>query len=88
MVILDAPLLLEAGWRTECDELLYVDLPRELQIRFVEKRGWTLADLEAREKNQFPLEKKRAAATVIVPNPGSEELWENLRSVLRRLERP
>ena len=87
-MILDAPLLLEAGWGAECDELLYVDLPRDLQIHFVEKRGWTLADLEAREKNQFPLEKKRAAATVIVPNPGNGEVWENLRAVLRRLERP
>lgn len=86
VVILDAPLLLEAGWGTECDELLYVDLPRELQICFVKKRGCKKADLEAREKNQFPLEKKRAAATVIVPNPGNEELWENLRAVLRRLK--
>ena len=86
VVILDAPLLLEAGWGTECDELLYVDLQRELQICFVKKRGWKKADLEAREKNQFSLEKKRAAATVIVPNPGNEELWENLRAVLRRLK--
>jgi len=88
VVILDAPLLLEVGWGSECDELLYVDLPRELQIRFVEKRGWTLAELEVREKNQFPLDKKRATATVIVPNSGGEELWDGLRRVLQLIERP
>ncbi len=79
LAILDAALLLESGWGAECDALLFVETPRERQISFALSRGWTLEELERRERNQFPLEKKRASATCILTNDGSpEELYAQL----------
>ncbi len=72
-VILDAPLLLETGWQTECDRILFVDAPRGVQIQFAKKRGWSLEQLEARERNQFPILEKRKAADFVVANTGGEE---------------
>ncbi len=73
LVILDAPLLLEIGWKEECGELLFIETPRDRQIRFALSRGWTLEELEARERRQFPLAEKRASATLLVSNDGTKE---------------
>lgn len=73
LVILDAPLLLELGWQEECRELLFIETPRARQIRFALARGWTLEELEARERRQLPLTEKRAAATLCVSNSGTKE---------------
>jgi dephospho-CoA kinase len=68
--ILDAAVLLEAGWK--CDHLIFIDTPREVRLeRLRQSRGWTEADLAARERNQMPLEEKRKAADAILMNNGS-----------------
>lgn len=86
LAILDAALLLESGWQNECDELLFVETPRERQIEFACSRGWTVQELESREKNQFSLAHKRAAATINLPNSGTpEELNRQLEALLQRL---
>ncbi len=86
LVILDAALLLETGWESECDALLFIDAPRKRQIEFAKSRGWTVAELEAREKNQFPLSQKRAVATWIVKNDGTpSELYSVLEKILTEI---
>ena len=55
-----------------CDRLVYVDAPEELRVRRVrEQRGWSSADVQARQKAQLPLTEKRAAADHVLDNSAS-----------------
>lgn len=65
-VILDAPLLLEAGWAPMCDAILFVDTPYDERLNRCRARGWAEAQFVARETAQMPLNEKRANATHIV----------------------
>ncbi len=86
VVVLDAALLLEAGWNEYCDRILYVDVPREVREQRARNRGWSIAELDAREAAQLPLSQKRAAADIVIDNSGSpkntvkqiEAVWHSL----------
>ncbi len=69
--IVDAALLLEAGWDRLCDEIVFVDVPRELRLARARSRGWDDAELARREATQLPLEEKKRRATICVDNAGS-----------------
>jgi dephospho-CoA kinase len=71
-VVLDAPLLLEAGWKPFCDLVLMVDVPREIRLKRAKERGWTESDFDNREAAQVSLEEKRRLADVIIPNAATE----------------
>ncbi|MCC7476653.1 MAG: dephospho-CoA kinase [Pirellulales bacterium] len=72
-VVLDAPLLLEAGWQPLCDLVLFVDAPRSLRLeRARQTRGWGEEEFARREAAQWPVERKRQAANVVISNAGSE----------------
>jgi dephospho-CoA kinase len=71
--VLDAPLLLEAGWDTLLERLVFVDAPRSVRLARALARGWTEADFSAREDAQESLDRKRARADVVVDNSGSRE---------------
>ncbi|MFQ3650068.1 MAG: dephospho-CoA kinase [Gemmataceae bacterium] len=74
LVVVDAALLIEAGWQHECDRVVYVDAPWELRLQRVQARsGWDAATLRAREAAQLPLTSKRAHANHIVMNDSSLE---------------
>ena len=69
IVVLDAPVMLEAGWDHVCDTLVYIDAPRELRRqRALEDRGWKEEDFAAREGAQKSLEKKRSRADFVIDN--------------------
>lgn len=71
-IVVDAAIMLEAGWNKVCDALVYVDAPRSLRLERVQKlRGWTEADLANREAVQMPPEKKKARADAVIDNSGS-----------------
>jgi dephospho-CoA kinase len=72
-VVLDAPLLLEAGWGPMCDIVLMVDASRESRLARARTRGWTEAEFNEREAAQWPVEEKRRAARVIIKNDGTED---------------
>ncbi len=73
-IILDAALLLEAGWADECDAVVFIDTPLEKrQQRVADNRGWSAEELQRREASQWSLSKKREAAEFIVDNSGSPE---------------
>ena len=72
-VVIDAPLLFEAGVDAECDAVIFVDAPREHREARVAGRGWTPAELGRREDAQLPLEEKRRRSTHYIENAGSEE---------------
>ncbi len=74
LVVLDAAVMLEAGWHGVCDRLVYIDAPREVRLRrLAGQRGWTSAEAEARERAQLPLTEKAARADHVLDNATSLE---------------
>jgi dephospho-CoA kinase len=85
--VIDAPLLLEAGWDNLCDLLIFVDSPREdCKRRAQTLRNWSADEFAARESAQMPIEEKRQRATHVIANDGTldelrirmNELWKSL----------
>jgi dephospho-CoA kinase len=72
-VVLDAPVLLEAGWGPMCDILLMVDVPREIRLKRSLSRGWTDEEFSRREAAQWPIDDKRREAHFMIANDGSED---------------
>jgi dephospho-CoA kinase len=70
-VVLDAPLLLEAGWGKMCDVVIMIDSPRDLRLSRAKTRGWDEAEFDRREAAQWPVDEKRRLADVVIPNHGS-----------------
>jgi dephospho-CoA kinase len=79
-VVLDAPLLLEAGWGPMCDLILMLDAPREVRLERARRRGWSEAQFARREVAQWPVERKRSLANAVIDNGGSED---DLRDAIR-----
>lgn len=73
VAVLDAPLLLEAGWDRLCNTLVFVDVPRELRLARALERGWSSPEFEARERAQIAVETKRSRADLIIENSGDLE---------------
>ena len=73
IAVLDAPLLLEAGWDDWCEKTVFVEAPREVRLERAMARGWTKEDFAAREGVQESLDRKRERADVIIDNSGPPE---------------
>lgn len=74
LVVLDAAILLEAGWDSLCDLILFVDASRPVRLdRVARSRGWTAGVLRAREAAQWSCEQKRAHAHVRFRNESTLE---------------
>lgn len=73
IVVLDAALLLEAGWDQWCEKIVFVEAPCETRRTRAMARGWSEEDFAAREAAQESLDRKRARADVIIDNSGSVE---------------
>ena len=72
-VVLDAAVMLEAGWGEMVDRLVYVDAPRELRAaRLAARSGWSEGELAAREAAQWPADVKKARADAVVVNDADE----------------
>lgn len=86
-VIVDAPLLFEAGIDRECDAVVFVDAPRPTRLARVHRsRGWDDAELERRERAQMSLKEKRARCNAVIDNTGDPaELVPRVRDVLEQL---
>jgi dephospho-CoA kinase len=68
-IVLDSPLLFEAGLDRICDVVIFVDAPADqCRRRVAETRGWTQDELTRREKSQRPLDIKKTQADHIVIN--------------------
>lgn len=73
VVVLDAPVLLEAGWDALCDRIIFVEATDDLRRQRARQRGWTDNQLAAREAAQLPLSHKRARADWVIDNSGSRQ---------------
>lgn len=87
-VVVDAPLLFEAGVDKECDAVVFVQTPKRIRAQRVkETRGWDESELDRREKAQLGLEQKRERADYVVANGGSvEELKPQVVRILEAIE--
>ena len=85
-VVVDAPLLFEAGLDKECDVVIFVDAPREIRLERVRRtRGWTEEELDRREKSQISLDEKRQRSDEVIVNDGGMDRLESIsRTILEK----
>jgi dephospho-CoA kinase len=85
LIVLDAAVMMEAGWDKHCDKVIFVDAAREVRLeRLLEKRGWSAEEVLARESSQLPVEDKRRRADAVIHNSGPpERVAEQVEKLLR-----
>ena len=86
-LVIDAPLLFEAGLDERCDAVIFVDAERQVRLaRLKAGRGWEEADLRRREDSQLPLDVKRSGADYVIQNDGNlSDLAAQVRLVLSQI---
>ena len=87
-VVLDAAVMLEAGWNNETDWIVYIDASRPVRLaRLAHRSGWTDSDLAARESAQWPEDvKKSLADAMILNNSDQDSLQREVDRLLRQWE--
>jgi dephospho-CoA kinase len=88
VLLVDAALLLEAGWHDRCDAIVFVDAPELLRRQRIAARGWSPDELARREASQWPVDRKKSAADFVVDNSGTldtagRQLYEYIHQILR-----
>jgi dephospho-CoA kinase len=85
-VVVDAAVMLEAGWDRFCDHVVFVDAPQDARIaRVAARSGWSPADLAAREAAQWTAaEKLKRADAIVINDAGQEGLQEQIDRLLER----
>jgi dephospho-CoA kinase len=73
VAVIDAPLLLEAGWGDLCDYTLFVEADRATRLQRARSRGWSELEFTDRERAQLPIDQKRVKSTHQLSNEGSAE---------------
>ena len=70
-IVVDAAVMLEAGWEGLCDKIIYVDAPLRLRLaRLASQRGWTKEEVSSRSQAQLTTQKKAARAHATIDNSG------------------
>jgi len=87
MIVIDAPLLIEAGLKKTLDKLIVVKATRARQLfRCMKGKGLMRKEAIARIKNQMPLSKKaRMADYVIDNNKTLNETKEQVNKIWRKI---
>jgi dephospho-CoA kinase len=86
LLILDAAVLFEAGWDELCDAVVFIETPFEIRLNRAElSRGWNETELRRREASQYPIERKRELADVIIRN--ESELNQAVESLIAFVDR-
>lgn len=74
VVVHDHPLLVEMGMAGQCDTVVVVDVPTDVQLeRLVEQRGMSEDDARARLAAQTSREDRLAVADEVLDNSGTRE---------------
>jgi len=88
-IVIDAPLLIEAGMHKMVDVLIVVMTGPKVEIeRAKKKTGMSVAEIKRRIKNQLPLREKAKMADYIIDNEKSQgyvkkivkKIWEEIKS--------
>jgi dephospho-CoA kinase len=90
VVVLMVPLLFEAGLDGLCSEVWLVDCEASQQLaRLIERNGLSEAEARLRIAAQWPMERKRGLADVVINNRGrQEELALQVEQALTRVRQP
>ncbi len=81
-IVVDAAVLLEAGWDAMCTHVVFVQAPAERRVqRVCDQRGWASDDWQGREKMQISLDKKASQSDYTIDNSSSAS---HLREQVRR----
>jgi dephospho-CoA kinase len=86
-LVIDAPLLFEAGLDAMCDAVIFVDTPTQVRAaRVLATRGWDTRELAQREDSQMPLDRKRQSADYVLANNGQlHDLERQVEQLLRTI---
>lgn len=85
-VVLDAAVLLEAGWDKLCTHLLFVDSPDADRARRAAGRGLDVQAWRSREKSQISLDIKRSGCYRTLDNSSSvSHLQQQVRLIYHRI---
>ncbi|MDP6636830.1 MAG: dephospho-CoA kinase [Phycisphaerae bacterium] len=89
-IVLDAALLMEAGWDTLCNCVIFVDTPDNDRFQRVsEERGWERDDWSSREKMQISLDIKRSRCDYSIDGSSSvSHLRQQVRKLHPRITHP
>lgn len=87
--VLDAAIMLKAGWDTLCDKIVFVDAPEALRRKRAQLRGLSNEQFDAREASQTSLAEKRKRAHFTIDNSGPpqntfqqvEKVWQELLQI-------
>ncbi|WP_095414665.1 dephospho-CoA kinase [Thermogutta terrifontis] len=84
--VIDAPLLLEAGWSKLCQRLLYIDTPTDIRYHRAGTRGWKPEELDRRERWLISRNVKKVRADFVIDNSGSiNDIRQQVTDVWRSL---
>jgi len=83
VIVLDIPLLLETGYESWCDYIIFIEIDEEIRHkRLCENRGWDRKKIKKVEKFQIPLDKKVKKADFRVYNNSSiPELAQQINNI-------
>ena len=74
VVILDVPLLIEAGMHKGLAEVIVVYAPEHIQLqRLIQRDHLSEADALARIRSQMPIDEKKKWASIVIDNTGRED---------------
>jgi len=84
VVLIDAPLLLEAGFDRFCHHIIFVEASESTRLgRAMSRTGWSEADFRTREASQMPIEAKKArSGFVLHNNPSDQSIEQQIRPIL------
>ncbi|PQO29993.1 dephospho-CoA kinase [Blastopirellula marina] len=68
--VVDAPVMIKAGWIEHCDHVLFIDASRETRLKRALARNWTENEFDIRESAQEELDVKRHHADFVIANDG------------------
>jgi dephospho-CoA kinase len=73
LVVLDVPLLYEAGMQTLCNAVAVVTIREAERFARLRRRGFCEADVMRRLAHQWPQARKAARAEFVIENSGTQE---------------
>ena len=75
VVILDVPLLVEAGWDKGLSEVIVVYAPEHIQLkRLIQRDRLSEAEALSRIRSQMPIEEKKTRASIVIDNSGTKAM--------------
>ena len=88
VIVLDIPLLIEAGMHNNLSEIIVVYTSQEIQIhRLMHRDHISEADALARIQSQIPIEEKKKQATLVIDNSGTiEDTRRQTLDIFKRLK--